>query len=82
MIQTSLEWPTIENNLMSKAKLLKNSKDVKKMLKNINIRISELSKAEVAARRGKPNRAKDILEKVNQEILIVREYLLLAALLG
>jgi hypothetical protein len=82
MIKTSLDWPPIETALLHKASELSFSADVCKMIKNIQISITELSKAEVQARRDKKDAANALLKKVNDEIEMVEEYLLIATLIG
>jgi hypothetical protein len=82
MITNSLEWSRIETSLIHKANKLVYGRDVKKMIGNIKAEIVQLSKAEVEARRGKKHRAAEILFKVNQDIEMVEEYLLVAALMG
>jgi tRNA(Ile)-lysidine synthase TilS/MesJ len=82
MIKTSLEWSGYETNLLHKASNLANGRDVKKMIENIQIEITMLSKAEVEARQGRKHHAEELLIKVNQDIEMVEEYLLVAALLG
>jgi hypothetical protein len=52
------------------------------MIRNISIEVSELSKAEVQARQGKKGRAAELLIKINQDIEMIEEYLLVAAILG
>ena len=82
MIKNSLEWSSIETSLIHKANKLVYGRDVKRMIENIKAEISELSKAEVEARRGKKHRHAELLAKVNQDIELVEEYLLVAALMG
>lgn len=82
MIKSSLDWPAIETVLLHKATTLSHGPDVYKMIKNIQTGITELSRAEVLARRGQRHKAEEILAKVNNDIEMVEEYLLMAALLG
>jgi len=82
MIENSLQWSIIEDNLIRKSANLLYGKEVRKLIYNIRSEVTELSKAEVEARRGKKHRAKEMLLKINRDIIIVEEYLLMAALLG
>lgn len=82
MIKNSTEWSAIETKMLKQASKLRHSTDVKKMIGNIRSKVTELSKAEVDARRGKKLRADELLCQVNDDIRTVEEYLLVAALLG
>lgn len=82
MIKNSLEWNEVELTLMRQARGMANSADIFKMIKNINPDISKLSVAEVAARRGKKLQATELLAKINEDITMVEEYLLIAKILG
>ena len=81
-MKNSLEWAGICTDLTAKAGRLANGKDVVRMINNIGISVTELSRAEVDARRGKTCRAEELLSKINTDIELVEEYLLVAALLG
>jgi hypothetical protein len=52
------------------------------MIENIKSEVTALSKAEVEARQGKLRRAEDLLSKINEDIQLVEEYILIATLLG
>lgn len=82
MIKTSLDWSEVETNLLRRSNTLTHRGDIKRMIENIRFEVSQLSKAEVEARRGKPYRAQELLYKINQDIEMVEEYLVVAALLG
>lgn len=82
MIKNSLEWANIEVSLMRKAAGLSHGTEVRKMIRNIQDEIKLLSRAEVDARRGKKMRANELLEKINNDIQTVQEFLLVAALIG
>lgn len=82
MIKSSTDWNEYEMALLSKTRGLSYEHEVKRMIENIRAEITELSKAEVLARRGQTHRAKEVLSKVNNDIDMVEEYLLVAALLG
>jgi hypothetical protein len=82
MIQTSLDWSSVEAELHRKARNLAHGKDVIKLIDNIRVNITALSKAEVAARRGFGGRAQDLKDIINKDIELVEEFLLVAALIG
>jgi hypothetical protein len=82
LIKVSTDWNSYEEGLLHKTRGLSYEKDVRKMIENIRAEITKLSKAEVEDRRSKSHKARDILEKINQDIEMVEEYLVIAALLG
>ncbi len=82
MIRTSTEWAAYETKLLTKANTLVNGTDIKKMIYNVRQTVTDLSNAEVAARRGHPRRSVELLQEINTHITTIEEYLLLAALLG
>lgn len=82
MISNSLEWPPIERDLIRQSLKLSNKKDLLSMIRNISDEVADLSRAEVDARRGKKYKAATMLTKVNEDIRLVEEYVLIAALLG
>ena len=82
MITNSLEWNKLETTLRHQAKGLIHSQDVLRMIDNIGPEVTQLSIAEVLARRGRKGPAKEMLDKINQDIEMVEEYILVAALLG
>lgn len=81
-INSSLDWEPIKASLLHKTNKLAHGRDVRRMISNISAKITELSKAEVAARRGRSNQAAELLSEVNEDIVTVEEFLLVAALLG
>ena len=81
-IKSSLDWNSVESRLLHKCTGLTYEWDVRRMIGNINAEVSNLSKAEVEARRGRKQLAEELLTKVNNDIELVEEYLLMAALLG
>lgn len=81
-INNSIDWSTVESILLHQAHGLKHEADVKHMIQNIRKSVTELSRAEVEARRGKKHRAAELLEQVNKDIETVEGFLLMAALLG
>lgn len=82
MIRTSLDWPSQESVLLRKTVGLVHEQEVRRMIKNIQNEVTELSKSEVLVRQGQKHRADELLAKVNNDIELVEEYLLVAALLG
>ena len=82
MIKNSLEWNNVEHNLRQKSYGLVYGKEIRKMISNIHPEISDLSRAEIEARRGNCRRADEILVKVNEHINEIEEFLLIAALIG
>jgi hypothetical protein len=81
-IQKSTDWVAIEMKLISKSRRLIHGEEVKKMIRNITSEITKLSKAEVQARQGRKGPAEELLIKINQDIEMVEEYLLVAAIIG
>ena len=81
-IKTSLDWNDLESRLLHKTFGLSYEIEVRKMIGNIKTEVTALSKAEVEARQGKTHRAIDLLNKINNDIEVVEEFLLVAALLG
>jgi hypothetical protein len=82
VITNSLEWNKLETQLKHRIKNLNHSKDVSMMIKNINQEIKKLSNAEINVRCGHKDAAEKLLIKINQDIEIVEEYILVATLLG
>jgi hypothetical protein len=82
MITNSLEWTKQETALRRKAMNLNQYPDILKMLNSITKEVSQLSQAEVRVRAGRKHDADEILVKVNQDIELVEEYILVAALIG
>lgn len=82
MIKSSLEWAELETELMRKSSTLSNSRDLRKMIGNVKLTIADLSRAEVLARTGKKHLAGEILAKVNNEIEMIEEYLIIATLIN
>lgn len=81
-ISNSLEWSGVETVLFTRCKQLKNKIDLHIMIDNIHKSVIELSKAEVMGRRGNKHLVEAALVKVNTEIELVEEFILVAALLG
>lgn len=81
-INVSTDWTPVEISLNDKCRSLLHATEVKKMIRNISAEVTQLSKAEVLARQGRSNLAKELLIKINEDIETVEEFLLVAALLG
>lgn len=82
MIKNSLDWAKIETNLIHKSMNYKHGREVRQMIRNISFEVNDLSRAEVNARRGKKLPAEELLTKINHDIEVVEEFLLVAALIG
>jgi hypothetical protein len=81
MITNSLDWPKVRAELESKISQLDYSPDIRKMLKNIDSMITDLSKIEVEARRTRrDNHAKAQLEKINLAVDTVEKWIVMAVL--
>lgn len=82
MIETSLDWAPIRDKLLRDSRNTRHFRDIQKMISNISRTVTDLSRAEVDYRRGKKHKTLEILEKINQDIEIVREFILVANLIG
>lgn len=81
-IQSSLDWSKIESTLLHQVSRLMYRRNLQKMITNIRVDITALSKAEVEMRRGHSNNVKELLAKINYDIDLVEGYILVAALSG
>jgi hypothetical protein len=81
-IESSTDWAEIESYLLSKSRKLANSRDVVHLIKNMQIEVTLLSKAEVEVRRGRTGATKELLSRINEDLIMVKEFLLVAALIG
>lgn len=86
-LRGSLDWSVIQTSLWTtteeKIKDYKNKSQVKQMLTNIGTSVTLLSKIEVEARRTRSMAKRDeLLERINNDIELVEEYILVAALIG
>lgn len=78
-IKTLADWPEVERELHAQIRLVKYNPDLLKMKRNIEAMLTELSKAEVEARRLKNTkylqpRIKDIniaIDKLEKWILVL-----------
>ena len=82
MINNSLEWPAYEKSLLNKTQNLTHGFQVRRMIRNIRPEVTLLSRAEVEKRRGRNHATDDILKRINDDIEMVEQYLLVAALIG
>lgn len=82
MIASSLDWDLRRVELKSQIKELPYNPDLRKLLKNIDEMVDNLSRAEVFARRYKKS-IEDLPEvkKVNDAIATLEKWIMLAALI-
>ena len=81
MIKNSLEWQAHRRDLAEKVRSVPYSPDLRRMLKNIDDLVTELSKIEVEARRTKSKTKVNIhLNKISEAINTLEQWTLLAAL--
>lgn len=84
-ITTSLEWNKVSDELRRKTHKIKtyeNRFQLGQLIRNIDRKVTELSKAEVFARQGRSNLSDALLDDVNNDIELVDEYILVATLIG
>jgi hypothetical protein len=82
IIQSSLDWAPVESLLLHQISRPMYGHVLRKMIKNIQIDITALSRAEVEMRRHHSNNVKELLTKINDDIDLVEGYILVAALMG
>jgi uncharacterized protein (DUF342 family) len=81
MITHSLDWVSKRSTLQEQLSALPFNPDLRKMLRNIDTMVETLSKAEVAARRNKkPTNTLDELKKVNESIVLLEQWIMMATL--
>lgn len=81
-IKTATDWQIIYKNLQQELQSVGYNPDLKKLIDNINVMVSELSKLEVEARRTKNSViVKPQLNLVNQAIFRLKALLLMAKLM-
>lgn len=78
----SLEWHDIKTELLRQARSLRFERDIRHMIKNVDKRVTELSKEEVIARRGSKYKSEILIKQINDDIVAVEEYIVVAALIG
>lgn len=81
-IEISLDWNILEVELLRQSRGLIYEKELRKMINGISSDVTALSKLEVSARRRGDYIIDDSVTKINQNIEIIKEFLLVAALLG
>jgi len=80
MIKNSLEWAAVRQDLWTKISGVPYSPDLRRMLKNADELVTELSKIEVDARRTKSNTKVDTqLVKIQDTVNTLEQWILLAA---
>jgi len=82
-LENSLDWPSISKELLSQLNAIDYNPDLRKMYKNIENMVSELSKLEVEARRTHIlHYAQSKLDEVNKSIDHLAKLLLMAKLMN
>ena len=82
-VESSLDWFDIKTELVKQLDSIGYNPDLRKMLKNIDTMVSELSKLEVESRRTHKNTYSDTQkEKVNKAIDHLEKLLLMAKLMS
>jgi hypothetical protein len=82
-IQTSLDWGEVGVELTRQLNKLPYNPDLRKFIHNIDIMITELSKAEVEARRiNKLEYTKEKVDEINKAIDHFEKLLLIAQLMN
>ena len=79
MITNSLEWDPKRDQLVAQIRALPYNRDLRKMIRNIDVMVQELSQAEVLAR-AKHRPATQELQAVNQAILDLEKWIMMVAL--
>ena len=81
-LQTATDWQSISDELKEKVKKIGFNPDLNKMIKNIDSMVEHLSKLEVEARRTHKNTyIKPEVDKINQAIETVEQWLVMAILM-
>jgi hypothetical protein len=82
MIKNSLEWDPYRRNLVEQIRLLPYNPDLRRMVRNVDVMVEELSRAEVEARRThRPFEKLPELQAANQAIQDLEKWIMMAALL-
>jgi ribosomal 30S subunit maturation factor RimM len=83
IIKTATDWNSIKYDLIKSSRKLSNFKDIKKIIDNIDKDITALSRLEVVFRqRSNKTSLIPYLEKINTDIDMTRDYILVATLIG
>lgn len=85
-IESSLDWANAETTLKhmvgTGVQDRINKQQLYRMIHNLGLEITNLSKAEVLARQGNKKASHEILKKINNNIEEVEEFMLVGALIG
>ena len=82
-IENSLEWSDVRSSLVNQLDSIGYNPDLRKMLKNIDVMIVDLSKLEVEARRTrKTSYTSEQVIKINKAIDHLEKLLLMAKLMS
>jgi hypothetical protein len=81
-ITNSTDWLAIETVLLNNSIGLKYERELKRMVSNIHNTVTALSKEEVEGRRNRVSGSEKLLIQINNDINIVEEFIIVAALLG
>lgn len=78
-LKQALDWQTISASLRKQLSTINYNPDLKQMLKNIELMVSELSKAEVVARQTRRSyHLENQIEKINKAINHLEKLILIA----
>lgn len=80
MIQKSTEWPKVEFQILSYVTNPQHRIELRNMLKNVSRKVNDLSRAEVLERSGKRNLTALLLKDINDDIELIKEYILISKL--
>lgn len=80
MIKNSLDWVTEEVKILSYMPDKKHRKQLKMMLKSIQLKISKLSNLEVLERSSNKKLTQDLLHEINDDIDMIKEHIVIAKL--
>jgi hypothetical protein len=82
-IENSLQWDQVRRELKAQIENLPYDPSIRRMVKNIDGMVTELSKIEVEARRTKVSYYKDAqLTKINDAVEAINKILVIAILLN
>lgn len=81
-IERSTDWDNLRSEIVQQVRTLNYNPDIRKMIKNIDVLVSDLSKLEVEARRTKRDYyLKQPLEEINSALATLDQFITLAHLL-
>lgn len=82
-VTTSSDWHPVRDEMQQIIRGIGFNPDIYRMLKNIDRMVDDLSKAEVVARQTKKTHHLDAeIKKVNEAIVTLEKWLMLAGLMG